>query len=200
MKKLAQENIKLDELLIIESETRRIAGIVKALLDFARQRQNTEIFEDILISEIIHECVSLLRYQMEIQNIRVHLHLSENIPLVRGNLNQLKQVFLNLLINAKQAMPNGGDLTITAKAEGKSVVLQVMDTGKGIQKKYLDKIFEPFFTTKPEGSGTGLGLSISYGIVEKHGGKIIVESKEGKGAIFTVTLPLSHLFVRKLQA
>ncbi|MFO1078513.1 MAG: ATP-binding protein [Planctomycetota bacterium] len=106
--------------------------------------------------------------------------------------NQLQQVFLNLLINAAEAMPDGGKVAIRVRSEPtESVVVEVEDTGVGIPEAFLSKIFDPFFTSKPTGKGTGLGLSVSYGILHRHGGTITVRSVEGKGTIFTVVLPVA---------
>jgi signal transduction histidine kinase len=116
--------------------------------------------------------------------------LGENLPRILIDVNQIKQVFINMMNNAIQAMPNGGNLTIRTLAEQEHVTVQFVDTGVGVPQKYLDKIFDPFFTTKPAVKGTGLGLSISYGIIKKHGGTILVESQEGKGTTFTIKLPL----------
>jgi len=114
------------------------------------------------------------------------------LPLIAGNTSQLQQVFTNLILNAIQAMPDGGKLTLLEKIpENKeNIEISFADTGAGISKENLNKIFEPFFTTKKVGQGTGLGLSVSYGIVKEHGGNIEVESTEGQGTIFTVILPL----------
>ena len=115
--------------------------------------------------------------------------LAEDLPLVNGDKNQLQQVFLNLTLNACEAMPDGGTLMVGSSVAGERVVVKVTDTGCGIKREHLDQIFEPFFTTKPVGKGTGLGLSVSYGIIQQHGGTLEVESEVGKGTTFTVTLP-----------
>lgn len=104
-------------------------------------------------------------------------------------MNQLQQVLLNLSLNACEAMPTGGTLTILTSAQDGKAVLKLTDTGCGIKKEHYDQIFEPFFTTKPVGKGTGLGLSVTYGIIQQHGGTLEFESEEGKGTTFTVTLP-----------
>ena len=109
--------------------------------------------------------------------------------MVNGDRNQLQQVLVNLSLNACEAMPNGGTLLVSTACLDNQVVVEVTDTGCGIKEEHLDRIFEPFFTTKPAGKGTGLGLSVSYGIVRQHGGTLEVESREGKGTTFTITLP-----------
>ena len=114
-------------------------------------------------------------------------------------LSQLNQVFLNLLINAAQAIESHGIITIRTGQEGQNVWVEIEDTGKGIKPEHLDRIFDPFFTTKPVGSGTGLGLSMSYGIVQKHGGSIEVKSEVGKGTVFRVVLPLNDNSVQSSE-
>ena len=116
--------------------------------------------------------------------------MQSDLPEVDGDMNQLQQVLLNLSLNACEAMPNGGTLTIaSAAAGGKVAGHRLADTGCGIKEEQFDRIFEPFFTTKPVGKGTGLGLSVSYGIVQQHGGTLEVESEEGQGTTFTIILP-----------
>ena len=107
------------------------------------------------------------------------------------NPDQIEQVFLNLLLNALDAMPDGGDLRVTMRRQGAEVVVQVEDTGRGIDPEVLDRVFDPFFTTKPLGKGTGLGLSICYGTVRDHGGTITIKSTKGSGTMFTVRLPIT---------
>jgi two-component system, NtrC family, sensor kinase len=104
-------------------------------------------------------------------------------------MNQLQQVLLNLTLNACEAMPKGGTITIRTRCWDETIVVEVVDTGCGIKPEYLDKLFEPFFTTKPVGKGTGLGLAVSFGIVEQHGGTLEVETQEGKGSTFRIKLP-----------
>ncbi|MBM4321503.1 MAG: two-component sensor histidine kinase, partial [Deltaproteobacteria bacterium] len=110
---------------------------------------------------------------------------------LQGDRNQLQQVFLNLSLNACEAMQEGGTLTITTGLEQGKIRILVADTGCGIRKEHIDQIFEPFFTTKPVGKGTGLGLSVSYGIIQQHGGSLNVQSEEGQGATFVIELPLA---------
>jgi two-component system NtrC family sensor kinase len=113
-----------------------------------------------------------------------------DLPPVNGDPQQLQQVFVNIMLNAYQSMPQGGRLEIKTWAKDNTVTVAFSDEGVGIPPKYMDRIFDPFFTTKEPGEGTGLGLSVSYGIVQRHGGSIDVESKEGKGTTFTIRLPL----------
>ena len=115
--------------------------------------------------------------------------LTEGIPTVRGSANKLQQVFLNLFLNARDAMPMGGMLEIRTGSHNGSVEVEVADTGNGIPREYIHKIFDPFFTTKPGGRGTGLGLSVSYGNIKEHSGKIDVRSTPGRGTSFHLEFP-----------
>ena len=115
--------------------------------------------------------------------------LAEALPAIRGNENRIQQVFFNLILNARDAMPSGGWLTLRTHADDETVVVEVRDTGHGIRREHIRRIYDPFFTTKGIGKGTGLGLSVSYGIVQEHGGAIFVESDPGQGTTFQVALP-----------
>ena len=132
--------------------------------------------------------LSLLEHQLERGRIKVRKEMTD-LPLVRGNENRLQQVFFNLILNARDAMPRGGWLTLATHADEDSVVVEVRDTGHGIKREDIKRIYDPFFTTKGIGRGTGLGLSVSYGIVQEHGGAIFVESVPGQGTTFQVALP-----------
>ena len=189
---LLAEKENLDEqdkqdLALIVHETTRASAIVRDLLDFARERPVKRELLD--INDVIRRTLRLLGNQKAFQQITIREDLRSDLPAVHGDMNQLEQVFLNLSLNACEAMPHGGTLAISSLAEDGNVLARVADTGCGISKMHLDKIFEPFFTTKPVGKGTGLGLSVSYGIVQQHGGALTVESTEGKGTTFTVVLP-----------
>lgn len=177
----------IQDLDLIVRETTRVREIVRGLLDFARE--SPSIKQPLNINEVIANTMRLVRSQKEFRNIRIEESLAEEIPPIRGDKNQLQQVLLNLSMNACEAMPGGGTLTLsTAMRDGK-LVITLSDTGHGIKKEHKENIFEPFFTTKPVGKGTGLGLSVSYGIIQQHGGSIDFESEEGKGTTFTVILP-----------
>src|SRR6266511_4209621 len=132
---------------------------------------------------------ALLEHQLEASKIRVRKELASELPPVRGNENRVQQVFFNLILNARDAMPRGGWLTLTTSADGDTVVVEVSDTGVGIKREDVKRIYDPFFTTKGIGRGTGLGLSVSYGIVQEHGGAIFVDSVPGQGTTFQVALP-----------
>ena len=126
---------------------------------------------------------------VNVSSIEVETVLPPNLPLIRGNEDQLQQVFVNLAVNAVQAMKGGGRLILTAHGSPEWLTLTVADTGVGIPPEHLSRVFEPFFTTKPEGEGTGLGLSIIHAIVDAHGGRINVTSRIGVGTVFTLEFP-----------
>lgn len=181
------------DLEIIRIETARIAEIVRNLLVFSRDSANIAL-EPLDVSEVIRRSLALVEHQFELDEIEIVKDLSPDLPHIRANRGQLEQVITNLFINAMQAMTEGGTLTVRTFCAGPSEVgVEVTDTGCGIPQDALGKIFEPFFTTKSEGQGTGLGLAVAYGIIQRHGGQIGVDSKEGEGAQFTITLPALDL-------
>jgi hypothetical protein len=137
----------------------------------------------------VRETAALVEHQMEKAGIRVGLELDPNLPMIRGNAGKLQQVFLNLLLNGRDAMDSGGALTVQTASSGAGVRAEVRDTGPGIPQELLNRIFDPFFTTKATRRGTGLGLSITYGIVEEHGGQIVADSRPGEGAVFRLEFP-----------
>lgn len=163
-----------------------IKKIVMSLKTFSRG-DNTELIELVKIEEVIGSILDVV--QNEIKYKAVLSKDYANTPLIKGNAQRLGQVFINLLVNASQAIEEKGGITIKTYQQDKFVCIDVVDTGKGIPPETLKKIFDPFFTTKPVGQGTGLGLSVSYDIIKKHGGEIRVRSKVGEGTTFTVTLP-----------
>ena len=176
VKEIAEEIVK---------QVERIQKITRSLLMFSRHGEID--IREVDLNQVIEESLAVL--EPKLKNVRVEKRLGK-LPRIRGDPAQLQQVFVNLVLNAAQAMPNGGKLTIETRATNGEVIASVSDTGVGIPEEYLNKIFDPFFTTKRPGEGTGLGLSVSYSIVERHNGKIDVESKSGKGATFTVHLPV----------
>jgi signal transduction histidine kinase len=126
--------------------------------------------------------------------------IESTLPRVMGNRGRLQQVLMNLLLNAVDAMPDGGTIGVRASASAGRVRLTVSDTGVGIPAEHLEKIYDPFFTTKPRGQGTGLGLSVSYGIVKEHAGTLTAESAPGEGSRFIVSLPISESRARRVSA
>jgi len=182
--------IMKEELEIIEKEALRAREIIRNLLDFARQTPLK--MEEADINNILKTVLALTRSQARASNIEVIENLKEGLPKISIDINQIKQVFINIINNAISAMPKGGRLSISTDIENGDGFIKIdfSDTGIGIPEENLPRIFEPFFTTKEAISGTGLGLSISYGIVERHRGKIEVKSKVGVGSTFTVKLPI----------
>ncbi len=179
---------------VILSESERAARIVRNLLTFARKRQSTRALVD--LNEIIRETLNLRAYEQRITNITVISALAAGLPAVFADGHQVKQVLLNLLMNAEQAMlgANGrGTIVIRTWHDGakQMVVMEVNDDGPGVAEDVKGKIFDPFFTTKEVGKGTGLGLTVAYAIVQEHGGRIRLESRTGAGASFFVEFPIS---------
>jgi PAS domain S-box-containing protein len=173
----------------IERQTFRAAKIVNGLLNLARPAQVESGPMD--VNAVINDVLSLLEHQFRTSRIQVRKELAASPPIVQGIEYKLQQVFLNLFLNARDAMPRGGWLTVVTRAAGDSATIEIADTGLGIPPDQLSRIYDPFFTTKEIGKGTGLGLSITYGIVQEHGGTITCESAVGQGTRFTLTLPLA---------
>jgi two-component system NtrC family sensor kinase len=173
----------------IQTQGRRCKEITHKLLSFARKTDAT--IHDVNIKELLEEMVALSSQRAKYSMVEIRTDFAQNLPSLRVSTSELQQVFFNLINNAIDAMEaDGGTLTISSHQRENYLVIAVSDTGKGIPEATLDRIFDPFFTTKPVGKGTGLGLSICYGIVEKMGGKLEVESTVGKGTTFSVTVPL----------
>lgn len=172
----------------IAKQTFRASEIVNSLLNFSRTTSTTE-FEEIDLNRVIRETLTLLDPQLNKAGVGIETQLREELPLVRGNSGRLQQVFLNLFLNARDAMENGGRLLVRSSCEGDSVRIEVQDSGPGIPPELLSRIFDPFFTTKAVKKGTGLGLSVTYGIVEEHGGRIEAVRHDGTGALFRLEFP-----------
>jgi len=172
----------------IYNQTERIQKIVGNLLEFSRQMKPE--FQEWDIGEIVDFVLHLLSNQLMISNVKPHLNIPEGLPPVYVDASQIEQVLVNLFINAIQAMPKGGDLFISTSydPESDNLILEIRDTGIGINKENLPHVFDPFFSTKGT-KGTGLGLSVSYGIIRQHRGDIMVKSEEGKGTSFIIKLP-----------
>ena len=174
----------------IERQTFRAAKIVNSLLNLSRPVPSGPSEQALVdINAVIADVLSLLEHQFELSNIKVRRELAELPVTVMGAEHKLQQVFLNLFLNARDAMPKGGWLSITTRSEGGRVVAEVSDTGSGIPSEHLGRIYDPFFTTKAIGQGTGLGLSITYGIVREHDGSIKCESVVGQGTTFILGFP-----------
>jgi two-component system NtrC family sensor kinase len=184
---------RLDMVRDMVSESERARDIVRNLLDFARQSE-VEL-APLAVEEIIGDTLQLAANHVKLAKVKVRGEVEENLPPVHGDRHQLTQVFLNLVLNALDAMPGGGTLTISVEqSDDRSFVdIAFTDTGVGIPKQYLDSIFDPFFSSKKNAKGTGLGLSVSLGIINQHGGSIRVASEVGKGTTFTVSLPIARV-------
>ncbi len=174
----------------METELTRSSRLIRNLLDFARQ--SPPRFWEVDISEVINRSFELASHSAKLQHVQVIKKLDPALPKISADFDQLQQVCTNLIINAIQAMPEGGTLTIRTSADNANVKVEVQDTGVGISPENMRKLFTPFFTTKREVKGVGLGLAVSYGIIQRHNGRIEVQSKEGEGTTFTVYLPLRH--------
>ena len=188
-KKLAGEAFIKEEaqgyLSKMESEISRMSRIIRNLLDFARQTEPMLRLVD--VNEVLEQALSLVGHQAQLQDIEVVKELS-CLPTIRADFDQLQQVFTNLALNAIQAMPDGGRLTLCSSVTNGEVKVDVQDTGCGIPRESLSKLFTPFFTTKEKGKGVGLGLAVVHGIIEGHKGRVRVQSEVGKGTTFSVYL------------
>jgi two-component system NtrC family sensor kinase len=176
----------------ITKQTFRASEIVNNLLNFSRTT-GTE-FTEVSLNKVVGDTLALLEHPLKVAHIEVKSELSENLPLIQGNAGRLQQVFLNLFLNAKDAMNGGGVLNV-ATLNGDFVSVRISDTGSGIAPEHIQKIYDPFFTTKTspaegQNRGTGLGLSVTYGIIQEHAGTIRVESRPGEGTTFTLDFPL----------
>jgi signal transduction histidine kinase len=180
----------------IERQTFRAAKIVNGLLALSRPGTPGGEPTEVDVNTVLTDVFSLLEHQFSVSRIKVRRELAPSPVSVRGIEHQLQQVFLNLFLNARDAMPRGGWLTVTTRIDGGSVVAEVADTGSGIAPEHLARIYDPFFSTKALGRGTGLGLSITYGIVQEHDGSIRCDSAVGQGTRFTLTLPLAAASAR----
>ncbi|MBW2306808.1 MAG: PAS domain S-box protein [Deltaproteobacteria bacterium] len=181
----------LQDVQVIHQEARRAADIVRNLLTFARQQESKETLLN--LNSIIRSVMELQAFHLSRGNIEVVLNLDEDIPSMVGDFNQLQQVLLNILNNAREAISETkerGTIIIQSRYEWPFARIEIQDDGPGIREGIKNRIFDPFFTTKPVGKGTGLGLSIAFGIIKEHGGNIYADSEPGKGATFVIELPV----------
>jgi PAS domain S-box-containing protein len=174
----------------IANQTFRASEIVNSLLNFSRT-SNTE-FEEVDLNKVVRDTVSLVGPQLQNARVEVTVQTDDSSPTIRGNFGKLQQVFLNLIMNAKDAMEEGGTLKITTRADDETARIEITDTGKGIEPSDMARIYDPFFTTKSPKKGTGLGLSVTYGIVHEHSGNIEVKSQPGEGTTFLLDFPLAR--------
>ncbi|MBI3815213.1 MAG: PAS domain S-box protein [Nitrospinae bacterium] len=184
------EDMRKRYLPLLEKGLKRIESVIKNLLDFAKEPKFDFSFHN--LDEIVLETLKLVEYKINDGSTKLKLNLNTNTHQYILDYNHLQQVFLNIIINALQAMPEGGTLLINSREEADNLLVTISDTGMGIPQENMSKIFDPFFTTKDVGMGTGLGLSVSYGIIEKLGGRIEVQSEVNKGTTFTIAIPKKY--------
>jgi PAS domain S-box-containing protein len=189
-KQLPDDDDRLSVMDKIIKQTFRASEIVNSLLSFSRT--NPTEFVELDVHQVIAETLSLLDHQLRSSGIKVQRDFTAGAPLAFGNAGKLQQVFLNLFLNARDAMSGGGALRVRSDTTDAKLRIWIEDTGVGISSEDIKKIYDPFFTTKEAGKGTGLGLSVSYGIVQEHGGNIEVESVPGQGTTFRLELPLAR--------
>ena len=182
------ENKRRRILQLYLSEIQRLSEMLRNMLSFSKPEEEKR--RPVKIDELIEGILLVMEKQMKESNIQVEASFDSDIPEVMASTNQMRQVMLNILKNAKEAMPKGGTLSVRTAREGNKILITTQDTGIGIPEEIRDKIFEAFFTTKQKVKGVGLGLSVCYGIIKDHGGEIKVESEEGKGTTFTISLPI----------
>jgi len=183
-----QKSVILDK---IAKQTFRASEIVNSLLNFSRT--SSTAFGEVKLNRVIQETLSLLEHQLQKTGIQVHVELDAGLGSVHGNAGKLQQVFLNLILNARDAMRTGGSVEIRTWQEGAHAHVEVADSGTGIAPEHLHRVYDPFFTTKPARQGTGLGLAVTYGIIKEHGGSIEVANRPGGGAQFRIELPLAKV-------
>ena len=174
----------------------RASEIINNLLKFSRVSGSERV--ELELNKVIQETLSLVAPMLRSARINMQTALDSDLPAIHGNANKLQQVFMNLIMNARDAMPYGGDLTVTTRAVDSTVCVEIADSGEGISPENLRRIFDPFFTTKANNRGTGLGLAVSYGIIREHSGKIYVDSSVGRGASFRLEFPASRKPVHAL--
>jgi PAS domain S-box-containing protein len=187
LKETAADDVRKPILEKIEKQTFRAAEIVNGLLNFARM--NGSEFTDLDLNLLIRDSLSLLEHQFRQNHVDVVYSPDQTIPTIYGNAGKLQQVFVNLFLNARDAMPSGGTLRVETSMNDTMVIVDIQDSGVGISPEHIRKIYDPFFTTKSTGKGTGLGLAVTYGIVQEHGGGISVDSTPAKGTRFRLKLP-----------
>jgi PAS domain S-box-containing protein len=172
------------------SETIRLSDLLRKMLSFSKPDQEERHPVD--INPVLDEILLLHEKQLKENDINIAATYAKELGLIKASKNQLRQVFLNMVANARDAMPNGGTLSVTTSGDNDNVLVEIADSGTGIKKEHLDKIFDSFFTTKGEVKGVGLGLSVCYGFIEDHGGDIEVKSQVGEGTTFTISLPVHN--------
>jgi signal transduction histidine kinase len=178
---------------VISQQIARITQVLRDMMDFARQRTPARAPLD--INRVIESSIRLASFDKDFQRLSITTDFDTHVPHVCADADQLQQVFLNLLLNARDAMPEGGELRISTRhdARASEIIIEIADTGAGIAPEHLAHVFDPFYTTKPTGHGTGLGLAVCYGIITAHNGRIELASNDGQGTRATVVLPIQGL-------
>jgi len=179
-----------ERLNLISAQIQRITQVTKDMMDFARVRPAAKSLVD--VNRVIETSLRLASFDKSFQNLRLKKDMGENLPEIFADYDQLQQVFLNLFLNARDAMPGGGELSVITSNSNKKIQIEIADSGIGIDAQNLKQIFDPFFTTKQTGKGTGLGLAVCYGIITAHGGKIEVQSNKENGTTFLINLPVNE--------
>jgi signal transduction histidine kinase len=195
------EDLETSEMLrLISTQIARITQVLREMMDFARTRPPERARLD--IKRVIEASLHLANFDEAFQRLNISIHSDTSLPLVLADANQLQQVILNLLLNARDAMPDGGDVIIRTRYEKQAgeVVIEISDTGTGIAPEHRAHIFDPFFTTKPAGTGTGLGLAVCYGILTSHDGRIEIAPNNGRGTCVRVCLPILKASMEQLYA
>jgi signal transduction histidine kinase len=189
LRKLTKDDPMHKHINIIEHETKRCTEIITSLMKFARQEQVAYAPTD--LNDVVKHAIAIVDHQLSLNQVKIQMHLADDLPEIDGNANQLQQVLINFAINAQQALDGkpGVVRVTTSKTDDGDVLLVFADNGPGIPEDIRENIFDPFFTTKPAGKGTGLGLSISYGIIKDHKGEITIESELGTGTAFVMKFP-----------
>jgi signal transduction histidine kinase len=188
LQRTSTDEFAKEKLDLINSQVNRITRIIRELVDFSRP--STHVVKPTNINQIVKEALNIVQYGKKVKDITFTLELDEQLPEIAAVPDQIVQVFINILMNAVDALDERrGTITVRSCKNEQAVEVIVHDTGKGIESSALEKIFEPFYTTKTTGQGTGLGLWVSYGIVKSFGGDVFVESIPEKGSTFTVSFP-----------
>lgn len=177
---------------MLDAQIKRLAEITKRLMNFSHSVGEEYEYEPLDVNKELKFIADIIAHDYRNNNISVEFKLTENLPTIPGSVNHLQQVFLNMLINARDAMPKGGTMTVSTEMKDFRAIIRFTDTGTGISQENMSKLFTPFFTTKEAGKGTGLGLSICNKIISNHKGEIRAESEEGKGTTFIISLPIKR--------
>lgn len=185
---VSPENKRRRVLEMALSETVRLSELLRKMLSFSKAEEEEK--QPVDVNTVLDEILVLMAKQLRENSIRTQCMFEDHLGKVFASKNQLRQIFLNMITNAREAMPDGGSLTIKTISKGEMIHIELLDTGLGIREEYLDKVFDAFFTTKDSVKGVGLGLSVCYGFVKDHGGDLKVTSKVGEGTTFTIILPI----------